>query len=128
MDGLATSVLKEQLKRGQMLVFFSDLPARLIGVEACGGVHFWTRRLPVQGYTVRPMAPQLVKPHVDGNKHDGAEAVCEPVSRSSMRFVSIKSIEQQSVLTLHRARQEFVGERTALANRIRGMHLPTSSI
>ena len=122
-DERGRAVLKKQLKRHQVVVFFSNMPPCLIGMEACGGAHFWARRLQAQGHAVRLMAPQFVKPYVKGNKHDAAdaEAICEAVSRPSMRFVPIKNIEQQSVLTLHRARQGFIGERTALANRIRGL-------
>ena len=116
-------VLKKQLKRHQVLVFFSNLPACLIGMEACGGAHFWARRLQGQGHTVRLMAPQFVKPYVKSNKNDAAdaEAICEAVSRPNMRFVPIKNIEQQAALSLHRVRQGFIRERTALANRIRGL-------
>ena len=122
-DERGKAVLKKQLTRHQMLGFFSNMPLCLIGMEACGGAHFWGRRLQAQGHTVRLMAPQFVKPYVKGNKHDAAdaEAICEAVSRPSMQFVPIKNIEQQAVLSLHRARQGFVGERTALANRIRGL-------
>ena len=122
-DERGRAVLKKQLKRHQVVVFFSNMPPCLIGMEACGGAHFWARRLQAQGHAVGLMAPQFVKPYVKGNKHDAAdaEAICEAVSRPSMRFVPIKNIEQQSVLTLHRARQGFIGERTALANRIRGL-------
>lgn len=122
-DERGKAVLKKQLKRHQVLGFFSNMSACLIGMEACGGAHFWARRLQAQGHAVRLMAPQFVKPYVKGNKHDAAdaEAICEAVSRPSMRFVPIKNIEQQAVLSLHRARQGFVGERTALANRIRGL-------
>ncbi len=114
-DERGRAVLKKQLKRHQVVVFFSNMPPCLIGMEACGGAHFWARRLQAQGHAVRLMAPQFVKPYVKGNKHDAAdaEAICEAVSCPSMRFVPIKNIEQQSVLTLHRARQGFVGERTA---------------
>ena len=122
-DERGKAVLKRQLKRHQVLGLFSNMPLCLIGMEACGGAHFWARRLQAQGHTVRLMAPQFVKPYVKGNKHDAAdaEAICEAVSRPSMRFVPIKNIEQQVVLSLHRARQGFIGERTALANRIRGL-------
>lgn len=122
-DERGKAVLKKQLKRHQVLGFFSNMPPCLIGMEACGGGHFWARRLQAQGHTVRLMAPQFVKPYVKGNKHDAAdaEAICEAVTRPTMRFVPIKNIEQQAVLSLHRARQGFVGERTALANRIRGL-------
>ena len=89
-------VLKKQLKRHQVLPFFGNLPACLIGMEACGGAHHRARRLQAQGHTVRLMAPQFVKPYVKTNKNDAAdaEAICEAVSRPSMRFVPIKSVEQ----------------------------------
>jgi transposase len=116
-------VLKKQLKRHQVLPFFGNLPACLIGMEACGGAHHWARRLQAQGHTVRLMAPQFVKPYVKTNKNDAAdaEAICEAVSRPSMRFVPIKSVAQQAVLSIHRARQGFVKARTAQANQIRGL-------
>ena len=122
-DERSKTVLKKQLKRQQVLGFFSNLPLCLIGMEACGGAHFWAHRLQAQGHSVRLMAPQFVKPYVKGNKHDAAdaEAICEAVSRPSMRFVPIKNLEQQSVLTLHRQRHGLIGDRTALANRIRGL-------
>jgi transposase len=122
-DARGKAVLKKQLKRHQVVAFFCNMPPCLIGMEACGGAHFWARRLQAQGHTVRLMAPQFVKPYVKGNKHDAAdaEAICEAVSRPSMRFVPIKNIDQQAVLSLHRARQGFIGERTSMANRIRGL-------
>ena len=122
-DERGRAVLKKQLKRHQVVVFFSNMPPCLIGMEACGGAHFWARRLQAQGHAVRLMAPQFVKPYVKGNKHDAAdaEAICEAVSCPSMRFVPIKNIEQQAALSLHRARQGFIRERTAQANRIRGL-------
>ena len=123
-DERGKAVLKKQLKRHQVLPFFGNLlPPCLIGMEACGGAHFWGRRLQAQGHTVRLMASQFVKPYVKGNKHDAAdaEAICEAVSRPSMRFVPIKNVEQQAVLSVHRARQGFVRARTAQANQIRGL-------
>ena len=122
-DERGKAVLKKQLKRHQVLVFFSNMPPCLIGMEACGGAHYWARRLQAQGHTVRLMAPQFVKPYVKSNKNDAAdaEAICEAVGRPNMRFVPIKNVEQQAALSLHRARQGFIRERTALANRIRGL-------
>lgn len=122
-DERGKAVLKKQLKRHQVLVFFSNIPPCLIGMEACGGAHFWARRLQAQGHTVRLMAPQFIKPYVKSNKNDAAdaEAICEAVGRPNMRFVPIKNIEQQAALSLHRVRQGFIRERTALANRIRGL-------
>ena len=122
-DERGKAVLKKQLKRHQVLAFFSNMPPCLMGMEACGGAHFWARRLQAQGHTVRLMAPQFVKPYVKSNKNDAAdaEAICEAVGRPNMRFVPIKNSEQQAALSLHRARQGFIRERTALANRIRGL-------
>lgn len=116
-------VLKKQLKRAQVLPFFANLPPCLIGMEACGSAHYWARKLEKLGHTVKLMAPQFVKPYVKTNKHDAAdaEAICEAVSRPSMRFVPIKTGEQQAVLSLHRAREGFVKARTAQANQIRGL-------
>lgn len=122
-DARGKVVLKKPLKREQMLPFFANLQPCLIGLEACGSAHFWARKLQALGHTVRLMAPQFVKPYVKTNKHDAAdaEAICEAVTRPSMRFVPIKNGEQQAVLALHRARQGFVKARTAQANQIRGL-------
>jgi transposase len=115
--------LKRQLKRGQMVEFFTNLPTCLIGMEACGSAHYWARKLQVMGHTVKLMAPQFVKPYVKTNKHDAAdaEAICEAVRRPNMRFVPIKNVEQQGVLALHRVRQGWIKARTAQANQIRGL-------
>ena len=117
------SVLRKQLKRDQVAPFFANLPPCLIGIEACASAHHWARKLQSFGHTVRLMAPQFVKPYVKSNKNDAADAgaICEAVSRPSMRFVPVKNIEQQSVLSLHRVRQGFVKARTAQANQIRGL-------
>jgi len=106
-----------------VLPFFANLQACLIGMEACGSAHHWARKLQALGHTVKLMAPQFVKPYVKTNKNDAAdaEAICEAVSRPTMRFVPIKNGEQQAVLALHRARQGFVKARTAQANQIRGL-------
>lgn len=122
-DGHGKGVLKKQIKRDQMSTFFANLAPCLIGMEACGSAHYWARKLQAQGHTVKLMAPQFVKPYVKTNKHDAAdaEAICEAVSRPTMRFVPIKHVDQQAVLALHRARQGMVKARTAQANQIRGM-------
>jgi transposase len=114
--------LRKQLKRQQMMTFFAQLPQCLIGMEACGGSHYWARRLTELGHTVKLISPQFVKPYVKTNKNDvaDAEAICEAVGRPNMRFVPIKNTEQQALLALHRARQGFVAARTAQANQIRG--------
>jgi transposase len=116
-------VVERRLKRKQVLVFFAQLPPCLIGMEACGGAHYWARMLQAQGHTIKLMAPQFVKPYVKTNKTDvaDAEAICEAVTRPNMRFVPMKNADQQSVLSLHRARQGFVRARTAQANQIRGL-------
>jgi transposase len=95
----------------------------LIGMEACASAHHWARKLQSLGHSVKLMAPQFVKPYVKSNKNDAAdaEAICEAVARPNMRFVPVKNIEQQAVLSLHRVRQGFVAARTAQANQIRGL-------
>lgn len=117
------AVLRKQLKRDQVAAFFANLPVCLIGIEACASAHHWARKLQALGHTVRLMAPQFVKPYVKSNKNDAAdaEAICEAVSRPSMRFVPVKNVEQQAVLSLHRVRQGFVKARTAQGNQIRGL-------
>lgn len=115
--------VNKKLKRSQMAAAFANLPACLIGMEACASAHYWARKLEAFGHTVRLMAPQFVKPYVKTNKSDAAdaEAICEAVARPGMRFVPIKTIESQSLLALHRARQGFIKARTAQANPIRGL-------
>ncbi|MGF6782362.1 transposase [Paraburkholderia sp. GAS334] len=122
-SGHGKIVLKKQVKREQMTMFFANLAPALVGMEACSGAHYWARKLQGMGHTVRLMAPQFVKPYVKTNKNDAAdaEAICEAVARPNMRFVPIKNVEQQAVLALHRARQGFVSARTAQANQIRGL-------
>jgi len=122
-DAKGTPIIRKSLKRHQVLPFFANLPPCLIGIEACGGAHDWARRLMALGHTVKLMAPQFVKPYVKANKHDAAdaEAICEAVTRPTMRFVPVKTPEQQALLALHRARQGFVTARTAQANQIRGL-------
>lgn len=116
-------ILKKQLKRSRMAAFFVNLPVCLIGMEACDSAHHWARELEKMGHTVKLMAPQFVKPYVKTNKNDmaDAEAICEAVTRPNMRFVPIKTIEQQAVLSLHRVRQGFVKARTAQSNQVRGL-------
>ena len=122
-DETGTKVVNKALKRSQMLSFFANLPPCLVGMEACGSAHYWARKLSELGHTVKLMAPQFVKPYVKSNKNVAAdaEAICEAVTRPSMRFVPVKDEEQQAVLALHRARQGFVKTRTAQANQIRGL-------
>lgn len=122
-DERGKAVLRKQLRREQVGAFFANLPPCLIGMEACGSAHHWGRTLQRFGHSVRLMAPQFVKPYVKTNKNDAAdaEAICEAVSRPNMRFVPIKSIEQQAILSVHRVRQGFVKARTAQANQIRSL-------
>ena len=122
-DERGKAVLRKQLRRNQVAAFFANLPACLVGMEACGSAHHWARKLGSCGHTVKLMAPQFVKPYVKTNKNDtaDAEAICEAVGRPNMRFVPMKNVEQQAVLSLHRARQGFVKARTAQANQIRGL-------
>src|SRR3989338_8964210 len=122
-DKRGKAVLRKPLKRHQVLPFSANLDPSLIGMEACGSAHHWARRLSVLGHTVKLMAPQFVKPYVKTNKHDAAdaEAICEAVARPTMRFVPVKTAEQQAILAVHRARQGFVKARTACANQIRGL-------
>ena len=122
-DAHGKAVLRKQLRRGEMSKFFANMEPCLIGMEACGSSHHWARKLGEFGHTVKLMAPQFVKPYVKTNKNDmaDAEAICEAVSRPNMRFVPIKNVEQQAILSVHRARQGFVKARTAQANQIRGL-------
>ena len=113
---------RRQLRRSQMLAYFSKLEPCLIGMEACSGAYYWARELSKFGHDVRLMAPQFVKPYVKSGKNDAndAEAICEAVSRPTMRFVAIKTVEQQVIQAEHRIRSRLVKSRTALANEIRG--------
>jgi transposase len=122
-DERGKAVLRRVLRRREMMRFFTQMPPCLIGMEACGSAHFWARKLTELGHTVKLMAPQFVKPYVKTNKNDArdAEAICEAVGRPNMRFVAIKTPEQQALLALHRARQGFVKARTAQGNQIRGL-------
>jgi transposase len=98
-------------------------PGCEIGMESCGGAHHWARRLQAHGFKVKLIAPQFVKPYVKSNKNDAndAEAICEAMSRSHMRFVSVKTVEQQDIQAMHRIRAELTKQRTAKANQIRGL-------
>jgi transposase len=114
-------VLRRRLKRAQVGEFFAALPKAVIGMEACGSAHHWARRLERLGHEVRLMPPAYVKPYVKRNKNDArdAAACCEAMSRPDMRFVRIKTVEQQAALSLHRGRELLVRQRTQLANALR---------
>ncbi len=116
-------VLRRLVGRGKLAELIAQLPPSLIGMESCTGAHEWARRFQALGHSVRLMAPMFVAPYRKSGKNDGndAEAICEAVSRPNMRFVPIKTLDQQALLTLHRVRQGFVVERTAVVNRIRGL-------
>lgn len=114
---------RKQLKRAQMLDFFRNLEPCLVAMEACGGSHYWARELIKLGHQVRLIAPQFVKPYVKSGKNDAndAEAICEAASRPTMRFVPVKTAEQQAGQSLHRIRSRLIRARTALVNEIRGL-------
>jgi transposase len=116
-------MLRRSVSRARLTALISQLPPCLIGMEACSGAHEWARRFQAFGHVVRIMAPRFVLPYRRGGKNDGndAEAICEAVQRPSMRFVPVKSVEQQAILTMHRVRQGFIEERTATINRVRGL-------
>ncbi len=122
-DEQGSVAFRRRLQREQVVPFFANRPACRVGVEACGGAHYWARRLSTLGHTVQLIAPQFVKPYVKSNKNDAndAEAICEAVSRPHMRFVPAKSVEQQDIQCLHRVRSRLVSARTQLANQVRGL-------
>jgi transposase len=120
-DAEGAIIVRRQLRRRQVLPFFEKLSPCLVGMEACATSHHWARSIEQLGHHVRLMPPRYVKAYVKNQKNDAAdaEAICEAVSRPTMRFVEIKTTEQQSVLILHRTRQMFVRQRTTLINAIR---------
>jgi len=120
-DDAGEPVIRRQLRRRQVLPFFKKQSPCLVGMEACATSHHWAREIAKLGHEVRLMPPRYVKPYVKRNKNDAAdaEAICEAVRRPTMRFVPVKTPEQQSVLMLHRTRQLFVRQRTSLINAIR---------
>jgi transposase len=115
-------VLRKKLRRKEMVAFFEALAPTVIGIEACGASHYWARLLRSFGHEVKLIAPQLVKPYVKRGKNDGAdaEALCEAMSRPTMRFVPVKTAEQQAALMLVGIRDRLIRNRTQLANAIRG--------
>jgi transposase len=120
-DAAGRPVLRRQLRRSQMLEVFQDLPACVVGMEACGSAHYWARELAKLGHEVRLMQPSYVKGYVKRGKTDkaDAEAICEAVSRPSMRFVPVKSAERQALLMTHKAREFLVRQQTQTVNAIR---------
>lgn len=120
-DGQGQVVLRQRLSRAKLLPFFAGLPRCLVGMETCASANHWARELIALGHEVRLMPPQYVKPYVKRSKNDAsdAEAICEAVTRPTMRFVGVKSPEQQSVLVLHRTRSILTRQRTQIGNAIR---------
>ncbi|MDZ7804558.1 IS110 family transposase [Thiohalophilus sp.] len=116
-------IVSKSLKRAKLLEFFAQCEPCLVGMEACGSAHHWARELTVLGHEVRLMAAQFVTPYRKSGKNDrnDAEAICEAVSRPTMRFVPVKTVEQQAILSVHRSRTLLIGERTALINHLRGL-------
>lgn len=122
-DENGQTVVKKKLERKKLMAFVARLPPCIIGLEACGGAHYWARVFKQFGHELKIMAPQFVKPFVKSNKNDAvdAEAICEAVQRPNMRFVPEKNIEQQDMQSLHRIRSQLVARRTAQSNQIRGL-------
>jgi transposase len=123
MDDTGHVVLRKRLTRGALPRFIATLPPLRIGMEACGSAHYWARRFREHGHDVRLMSPQFIKAYVKSPKNDArdAEAICEAVTRPTMRFVPIKRVEQQDLQALHRVRERLIKARTALVNEIRGL-------
>src|SRR5919201_3994995 len=120
-DAAEKVVVRKQLRRGQVMKFFEALPPCLVGMEACATAHYWARELTKLGHEVRLMPAKDVKAYVKRNKNDAAdaEAICEAVRRPTMRFVGVKSAEQQSRLMQHRARDLLMRQRTQAINALR---------
>ncbi len=114
--------VRRQLRRTDLVKFFGGLPACLVGMEACASAHHWARELSALGHRVKLMPPAYVKPYVKRGKTDAAdaEAICEAVTRPTMRFVAVKTVDQQAMLMLHKARDLLVRQRTMLTNALRG--------
>src|SRR5213082_3297380 len=120
-DASGAPVVRKRLRRSEVLTFFARLPSCLIGLEACATAHYWARELRAVGHEVRLMPAQYVKAYVKRNKNDAAdaEAICEAVGRPTMRFVPVKTAEQQATALLHRGREQLVRQRTMLVNALR---------
>jgi transposase len=123
MDEGGTILVRKRLYRTQVMAFMAQLPPTRIGMEACGGAHYWARRFREYRHEVKLMAPQFVKPYVKANKNDlrDAEAIAEAVTRPTMRFVPTKGVAQQDLQALHRVRERLMGARTALVNAVHGL-------
>src|SRR6516165_1958601 len=123
MDDRGNIVYRKRLSRHDLMPFIATLRPVLIGMEACGGAHYWARRFREHGHEVKLMAPQFVKPYIKSNKNDmrDAEGIGEAVTRPTMRFVPTKNVDQQDIQALHRVRERLIGARTALVNEIHGL-------
>jgi transposase len=121
-------VLRKKLRRKEMVAFFEKLQPMVIAIEACGGSHHWARLLQSFGHDVKLIAPQYVKPYVKRGKNDAAdaEALCEAMSRPAMRFVPVKTLDNQAALMLVGLRDRLIRNRVQLANAIRGYVQPSS--
>ena len=125
-DAKGNKVLSKRLRRDELLPYMAQLPCCLVGIEACGGAHYWARAFTQLGHTVKLMSPRYVKPYVKTNKNDAndandAEGCCEAVIRPTMRFVPVKTIAQQDILALHKVRNRLVAQKTELQNQMRGL-------
>lgn len=121
-DAQGNTVLRKKLKRAEVLDFFAQLPKAVVGIESCGGGHYWARELNKLSHSAKLISAHLVTPYRRKGKNDAndAEAICEAISRPGMNFVAVKSESQQSILMVHRVRDQLVSDRTSLINQIRG--------
>ena len=122
-DAQGKVVLTQRVSRAKVLTTLAQLPPCRVGLEACGGAHYWARELSKLGHEIKMMAPQHVKSYVHGNKTDrrDAQAICEAASRPYVKAVPVSSVLQQDIQTLHRVRQQCLKSRTALVNQLRGL-------
>jgi transposase len=122
-DSEGRPLLRKRLTREKVLPFMANLPRCVVGMEACGSAHYWAREIQKFGHEIKLINPKFVKAYVKSNKSDpnDAEGICEAVTRPSMRFVPVKTVEQQDLLALHRVRAQLIKTRTALANEMRGL-------
>jgi len=122
-DARGKKMLTKRVQRHKLVEHIANMSPCVIGMEACGGAHYWARRFKEFGHDVKLMSPQFVKPYVKSNKNDAndAEACCEAVTRPSMRFVPNKTVEQQDIQAMHRIRSRLIAQRTSLSNQIRGL-------
>ena len=121
-DASGRVVVAKAIRRNKLLEFFASLPPCLVGLEACGSAHHWGRELIALGHEARMMPPAYVKPYIRRQKNDASDAaaICEAVTRPSMRFVGVRSLENQAALMRHKAREMLVSQRTQLLNGLRG--------